>query len=546
MWQLFSSILNNTDDNPENMDSIFKGIFTWSFAITFITCYLIYKLFITPKLLLLFYKKQGARTTYFPIIGQLGAMWNYVWSRGDYFSGHKTMILNNPDLVANASNLRSNVILEIVDLDLFKDFIHKQDCYVKSKQMLGFLPELIPNSLVMNHTETWKDQVEVLEKVFTPKLIRDSLPSLREIARESFSQMAKEKELNDVTILKPILRCAGSMIGISWFGDKFTEYTIHGKPLAEELDEILHEITQVSVSPSALIFGKFFRYGFLPKHRHLLNRIRAIRSKFLEIIREEKLEYLKNKDQIVNRNWMQLLMQKQENSPVSFKDADLLDQFLGFFIESVNTISHSVCMMLYFLALYPDYKEKMGHEFDVHYEGKELTLDALHSLDFTEAFIKEVLRYVPPSSGTLFREATKDHTLAGFKVKKGTIVVAQFIPIHFNPKYHDHPEKFSVERWTSPDSKSMKSDSLSVMPFSAGTRQCFGKKIGLANGEFKILLGEFIRKFDFKLVEGYTAKMGMTFLYEPVTPVKMTLTPKAMVKENWDTENLDHSPTAAQ
>lgn len=394
----------------------------------------------------------------------------------------------------------------------------------------------------MNHSETWKDQKEVFEKVFTPKVIRESLPGLREIARESFAQIAKEKDLDDVAIINKILKCSGSMIGISFFGDKFNEYTIHGKPLAEELDEILHEIGQIGLSPTALIMGKIFRFGFLPRHRYLLNRIRAIRSKFMEIIREEKLEYLKNKEQITNRNWMQLLIQKQENSPVPFRDVDLLDQFLVFFMGSVNIVSHAVSMMFYFLALYPDYKEKLQHEFEVHYEGKELTLDALHSLDFTESFIKEVLRYVPPVSGLHHREAIKDHTLAGFKVKRGTLVTVPFIPIHFNPNYHDHPERFSVERWLSPDTKSMKSDSLSSMPFSAGSRQCFGKETGLAMAEFKIILGEFIRKFDFKLVEGYRAKMGMTYLYEPVAPVKMSITSKAMVKENWGMESLDQSP----
>jgi len=470
-------------------------------------------------------------------------MWNAIWSRGDFYSNHKAMIHNNPDLVASATNIRSNVILEIVDLDLFKDFLHKQDCYIKSKQLSGFLSELIPSSLMLSsNKETWPKRRESLEKIFSAKTLRESIPNMKIIAKEALNKLSHEKQLDNVNVIDHIIQITGYMIGKSFFGEKFAGYEINGKSMSIELEEILHQIFGVGLSPLGLAFGPLLKLGILPQHRKLLFRIRNFRQKLLEMIKTEKIEYLTNKTQFPEIKWIHYFFNIQEDTQQVFKDLDLLDEFLMIFMESVNTTAHAIVMMLYFLALYPDLKKRMEQEFASNYEDKELTLDALHSLSFTDAFIKEALRYVPPRPGTLFRVATTDHTLAGFKVKKGTLVTTPFIPIHFNSKYHEAPEKFSVERWLSPDTRSMKADPLSWIPFSAGTRQCLGKQNGLAQAEIKIVIAEFLRKFDFNLIEGYTAKMGLNFFYEPVNPVKMVLTPKTMVKEDWGVEDLEKSP----
>jgi len=254
--------------------------------------------------------------------------------------------------------------------------------------------------------------------------------------------------------------------------------------------------------------------------------MRNFRQKLAKIIRQEKLEYIqhRNNKSFTEFKWIYYLFQIQHDKKEALTDAELLDYVITFLVDGVSTVSRSITMMLYFLAMYPDYKKRMENEMTKVYEDKDVTFDVLNSLQFTDAFIKETFRYVTPVAGLIFRDAIQDHTLAGFKVKKGTIVTSTMAAIHFNPKYHDNPEKFSVDRWLDIGSKSMNADELSWMPFSSGPRECLGKQLGLVIVELKIVLAEFIRNFDFTLVEGYRAKMGLRFLYEPVDPVRMVLT----------------------
>jgi len=247
----------------------------------------------------------------------------------------------------------------------------------------------------------------------------------------------------------------------------------------------------------------------------------------------------KNNQSFTEFKWIYYLFQLQHEKKDSLTDAELLDHVISFFIGGVSTTSRVISIMLYFLALYPDYKKRMENEFTKHYEGKDITFDMLNSLEFTDAFIKETLRYATPSSRLLFREAIFDHTLAGFKIRKGTVVTCEATTIHFNPKYHESPEKFSADRWLDLGSKSMKADELSWIPFASGARECLGKQLGIAIVELKIVLAEFIRNFDFSLREGYRAKMGLDYLYEPVDPVRMSLKVKSKSEGNKSEIALD-------
>jgi len=72
-------------------------------------------------------------------------------------------------------------------------------------------------------------------------------------------------------------------------------------------------------------------------------------------------------------------------------------------------------------------------------------------------------------------------------------------------------------------------DPHKFIPFSGDQRNCIGQHFAMK--EMKIILCEFIQKFDFRVVDGYELKMSFGFVYEPVYPMQMILTPRLISDE---------------
>jgi cytochrome P450 len=72
----------------------------------------------------------------------------------------------------------------------------------------------------------------------------------------------------------------------------------------------------------------------------------------------------------------------------------------------------------------------------------------LNNLEYMFAFLKEVLRIMPPILIVMFRIAKEDHFLTDkIKIKKGNLVTSSMLSVMNNPKYFENPDKFYPERF---------------------------------------------------------------------------------------------------
>jgi len=142
-------------------------------------------------------------------------------------------------------------------------------------------------------------------------------------------------------------------------------------------------------------------------------------------------------------------------------------------------------------------------------------------MDYLTSAVKETLRIATPVPWILMRDSLEDHSVGDIKIKKGTLVKCEFFPSFYSTKYFEDPEEFKPERWMDAQNKI---DPYAFIPFSAGSRNCIGQHLAIL--EAKIIISEFLEKFDYKLTEGYQMRTGLRFLYEPLDPLKLILTPK--------------------
>jgi len=216
-----------------------------------------------------------------------------------------------------------------------------------------------------------------------------------------------------------------------------------------------------------------------------------------------------------------LLDLQQTNAEDAIPDEEIIDEFVSFFLAGMDTTGHLMTMMTYNICTHPQYLDTAREEISKIYSGRDLklTVEDLNSMNFLNLLIKETLRFNGPVNGILFREALEDHNLADVRVKKGTLLGLDLICHHYNPMYYENVEKFDPYRWSEEKMKNL--PPFAYIPFSAGSRNCIGQH--LSQIEAKIMMSEFLQRYDCKISEGYEHKMTMRFLCEPYHTLKVDL-----------------------
>ena len=134
------------------------------------------------------------------------------------------------------------------------------------------------------------------------------------------------------------------------------------------------------------------------------------------------------------------------------------------------------------------------------------------------AFMRETQRVSNPVPVILPRRALEDHYLEDILVKKGTFISVDLLGRNFCDQNYENPNEFKPERWLE---KSIGKDPFAFIPFSSGVSNCIGQNFAMH--ESKIIICEFLRRYDFELIKGYELKYRIAFMYEPQEPIKLNL-----------------------
>lgn len=185
--------------------------------------------------------------------------------------------------------------------------------------------------------------------------------------------------------------------------------------------------------------------------------------------------------------------------------------------------------VLHNIVTNPDVYTQCQAEIDsILKENKEITANTVSLLTYTEAVIKETLRYHQPAP-VLLRTAIADNTIVAsdgkqIHIEKGTDIIinlnimhryletnkTRFVKsfllclkmhqhiltifsIHSSEKYWNEPQKFNPSRFLEHHSDVM-------YPFGLGQRLCIGQNFAML--ESKIMIAILLHHFRFELVPG--------------------------------------------
>merc|ERR1712000_113202 len=137
--------------------------------------------------------------------------------------------------------------------------------------------------------------------------------------------------------------------------------------------------------------------------------------------------------------------------------------------------------------------ETTGEEISTVLGDRQAKYEDLKNLPYCDNVLKETLRMRPPVP-LLDRAVGEDCEVNGQTYKKGTYVYPVFIAAHFDNRYWKKPFEFRPERFRKDNKDEPKPSPFALVPFSAGSRNCIGKKFAII--EATLALVAIIRRFD--------------------------------------------------
>ncbi|KFQ29509.1 Cytochrome P450 2J6, partial [Merops nubicus] len=178
-------------------------------------------------------------------------------------------------------------------------------------------------------------------------------------------------------------------------------------------------------------------------------------------------------------------IEKTKNIPNSTFDEDnMVQSVFDLFLSGSETTATSLRWALLYMVAYPDVQEKVQKELD--------------SVLNTNAVIHEILHFVSVVLITIPRQAVKDTTVLGYRVPKGTIIMANIDSTLFDPEYWETPHQFNPGHFLDKDGNFVTREA--ALAFSAGHRVCLGEV--LAKMELFIIFCSLLRTFKFTQPEG--------------------------------------------
>jgi len=480
---------------------------------------LIFYYIILPYRTIKSYRSKGFNTYFFPILGEFKTWFDNFNSRGDSFAKTKESRQKFPDQKVSITNLGNKTLILIRDPQYAKDFFINPQNYKKIGVSNFVRPLVDGGGLVQYEGETWKRYRKIISNSFHYESLRSNISTIQSTAKELFERLTPE-DYKNYTVIPKIQEITGEVVARIFFGEHLAKYTMDGKPLTTYAAEMMTDLMVAAFNPLSVIFeDKMLKYPILPSYRRLKTKIDRFRSLCFQIVRDRKTSDYKEKDLLAS------LLETQNSPDVENRltDADIVNEFVTFFIAGMDTTGHLISMALYNLTQHPEYYGILQKERDTLYnKEKQVTLDTLQKMDEINGLLKETLRFHAPAVHTFYRVALKDHMLGDLPVKKGEWVKPEFMAMFHDENNYEKPEIFDPKRWKE---GSKKVDPYAFTPFSAGPRNCIGQHLAMA--ESKVILSEFLERFDYKMKnEKYELKMIQRFLYEPFEEMVFELKPK--------------------
>jgi len=287
---------------------------------------ILYKFVFVPVTKMRFYKKQGLKTEFFPLLGSLitNILVSFV-RKGDALYDMKHLSEKEPNLKGIVRNFASTPLVMITDSKLKKELAFQHENY----EMLNFFEGfgyVFSKGLVGVKGAQWKKQRKVISQSFHFEFLRENVPLIVKNTREKVQEIS-QRDLKKVNIIDEMEAIAAENIGVVFFSQSMKKHSINGRSVGAHIMYCVEQLGKIFTSPGFLLFGgKYVSKGLFKAHRDIQTNMRLLESTCQKIIEERKNSGIETKD----LSWYLLESQKNSLEEDRLSDEEVIANYVTF------------------------------------------------------------------------------------------------------------------------------------------------------------------------------------------------------------------------
>ena len=380
--------------------------------------------------------------------------------------------------------------------------------YTKSRNYQG-LKLVLGEGLITSEGETWRKQ----RKLIQPAFHRERLAGFaRSMVSDTEAMLARweTRGAEAFDVHGEMMRLTFRIVGRTLFSadveadaDRIGPAVTAAMHHADDYAEALVRVPQWLPTPSNLRFKR---------------SMRALDDLVLRIIAERRRQAWGGAETQPNDLLAMLMAAHDDETTAGMSDRQLRDEVMTLILAGHETTANLLSWTWYLLSSHPDVARRVRAEVDEVLGDRAPTVDDLPKLRLVKMVVEESMRLFPPA-WAFERQAVEDDELAGYRVKKGTIIGVSPYMLHRHPRFWENPEGFDPERF-SPE-RSEGRPKYAYLPFGGGPRFCVGNAFAMM--EAQIIVAMIARKHRLALVPGHPIALDPRITLRPRHGVRVTI-----------------------
>ncbi len=373
------------------------------------------------------------------------------------------------------------------------------DIYVKGRdnKTLRFL---LGNGLVTSEGEFWLKQRRLIQPLFHKQRLQSFVQKIADSTRT----MLNNWDAYDGKVVDVHTEMTGVTLDIVSQTLMSTEVKGDFKKISDSLLVVMEGMMRIIKLP--------FWVPTPTNMRMQLNR-GVLNDTIFKIIEERRANKAGYNDLLT------MLMEVEDaDTAERMTNKQLRDELITIFLAGHETTANALSFAFYLLAQHPEMKQRIADEVKQVIGDGEMNYENVAQLKFTMMVIKEAMRLYPPVWG-ITRDAAKEDTIGGYRIKKGDSIVVSPWAVHRLEKYWENPLKFDPERFSPERMKNV--HRYAWFPFGGGQRFCIGNNFALM--EMQIILAMACSKFDFTIAEGFKVQLEPLVTLRPKNGMMLKL-----------------------